>query len=144
MITQPKPEDIIKTSLGKRSSISPLLPAKEKTLENGVGRRMYNTFNSKNQRAHGAKLGPPGPWLPGFASCQTFTPASSTGWCKRQVQTLKAAESNRCIFSLSYATGETEAVNIWKHLSEAGFLISHFLKRKRKILLVLCTSNRIP
>lgn len=36
LTTQPKPEDIIKTLLGKRSSIY-IFPAKEKTLKMGLG-----------------------------------------------------------------------------------------------------------
>lgn len=82
----------------------------------------------------------------GLPVVKRFTPASSTGWCKQQVQTLKAAKSTGYIFSLSYSTGETEAVNIWEHLSEACFLISHFLKRKRKMLqcCVLVTESLSP
>lgn len=113
LITQPKPEAISKTSLGKKSSIY-ITSCKGENSENGVGRtvclipKLESSWDKakKTSWALAARI---------YLLSNCVLQPHPQGWCKLQVQNVKAAASMFTCFLL-YSIGEAEAANIWKHL----------------------------
>lgn len=125
MITHPKPEDSIKTSLSKRVPF--YTSCNGENSGNGV-KRITVSLTPKlpriwNKTQNSWSLAT---WIYLLSNC--LLQSRQQAWRKLQVQNLKAANSACYIFSLSYYLGKAEAVNIWKHLSAARFFNSTLLK----------------